>query len=308
MAPLKYPPTLNGLQKTLGAQLTAGATSSATLSNTTGVQNKPGVFIVDRIDANGNELPTASREWIGYSGTSGSTVTTLTRGLGGSSDQTHEAGAVVEFVPDVTVFQAILDALENLVNPSNGSLDTAKVVDLDTAQTLENKTLGTGSAIDLGSDAEGDMLYRNSSGDLARLAIGAATTFLKGGTTPSFSFAFSQVKVGSTTYDISTTGDLAVTGVGFTPKLLILLAQIGSGTNSTHSVGFCTTAAQGVVSIDNAGKAWFDGTKVGAIWITAPSTNALLAYSSFGADGFTLTKSKNSAPTGTGQLLYACLG
>lgn len=47
-----------------------------------------------------------------------------------------------------------------------------KAVGKSAIQTLTNKTLGSGSAITLGSDAEGDTYYRNSSGVLRRLARG----------------------------------------------------------------------------------------------------------------------------------------
>jgi hypothetical protein len=46
-------------------------------------------------------------------------------------------------------------------------------VGLAATQTLTNKTLGTGTAITLGSDATGDLYYRNSSGVLVRLGIGS---------------------------------------------------------------------------------------------------------------------------------------
>lgn len=127
MAGLYYPPTSNALQKSLSAQLDQGETASATLNSVTGIQNKKGVFIVDRVDANGNLKPTADWEWVGFTGTSGSTVVTLTRGLGGSSDQAHSVGAIVEFVSDVTQQQAILDALTNVVSASTGSVDSTKV-------------------------------------------------------------------------------------------------------------------------------------------------------------------------------------
>lgn len=138
---LYHPPTQDFLQKSLDAQLGAGITASATFNNVTSVQNKAGVFIVDRIDTSGNVItPATKREVIAFTGTSGSTVTTLTRGLAGTTDQVHEVGAVVEFVPDVVQQQGILDALGNLVTTA-GVLDTTKVVDLTTAQTLTNKTL-----------------------------------------------------------------------------------------------------------------------------------------------------------------------
>lgn len=138
---------------------------------------------------------------------------------------------------------------------------------------------------------------------------GTANYFLKlVSSIPTWAFAFGNVKVGTTTYDVSTTGALAVTGVGFTPKLLILLSQLGSGTNSTLSVGFCTADAVGSISQDNAGNGWAETSKIATVWITAPGTNSLLAYASFDADGFTLTKSTNGSPTGTARLFYACIG
>jgi hypothetical protein len=139
MAGLYYPPTINGLQKQLGAQLDKGVVASATLNNTTNIQNKLGLFVVDRIDASGNEKSAAVREYIAFTGTSGNTVTNLVRGLGGTTDQDHPVGAVVEFVSDVVQQQAILDTLANAFNPSTGALDTSKVADLTTAQTLTNK-------------------------------------------------------------------------------------------------------------------------------------------------------------------------
>ena len=51
-------------------------------------------------------------------------------------------------------------------------------VGLAATQTLTNKTLGTGTAITLGSDATGDLYYRNSSGVLVRLGIGSSTQVL----------------------------------------------------------------------------------------------------------------------------------
>src|SRR3990167_6164387 len=107
---LYYPPTSNGLQKTLGSALDSGAVASMTLSNVTGIQNKPGVVVIDRIDSNSAEKSAALREYVSYTAVSGSTLTGLTRGLGGSTDQDHAVGSVVEFIPDITWGQALIDA------------------------------------------------------------------------------------------------------------------------------------------------------------------------------------------------------
>ena len=123
MTVLRYPPSVNALQKTLGAQLDQGETSSVTLNNATNIQNKPGVFVVNRIDTDGNEKETSLREYVAYTAVSGSTLTGLTRGQGGSSDQDHATGSVVEFVFDVDTFQAVIDALNRLVDESDLSVE-----------------------------------------------------------------------------------------------------------------------------------------------------------------------------------------
>ena len=137
---LKYPTTTNAVQKTLGSALLTGVTASVTLNSVTGIQNKAGVFVVDRVDANGVPTP-SKREYITFTGVSGSTLTNLTRNAdGGGSDQDHGVGAIVEFVSDVLQEQAIIDGLLTVITTA-GALDTTKVVDLTTAQTLTNKTL-----------------------------------------------------------------------------------------------------------------------------------------------------------------------
>lgn len=142
MAALKAPPSQDFLQKTLGAQLLTGITASATLNNTTGIQNLPGVFVVDRINTAGVETP-SSREVVGFTGTSGSTVTTLSRGLAGTSDQDHAVGAIVEFAPDVVWAQSMYDALSTVIDVSDTSaVNTTNVVTPTGVQTLSRKIYG----------------------------------------------------------------------------------------------------------------------------------------------------------------------
>lgn len=174
---LYYPTSQNGIQKTLGAQLLSGVTSAATFNNVTAIQNKSGVFVVDRVDTNGVETPT-KREYISFAGTSGSTVTTLVRNVDGSgTDQDHAIGAIVEFIPDVVWAQAISDALANIVNITTLALDTTKVADASSAQTLTNKTLASPN-ISVGSDAVGDMYFRQAGASLSRLAKGTVNQYL----------------------------------------------------------------------------------------------------------------------------------
>lgn len=66
-----------------------------------------------------------------------------------------------------------------LSNVSTGD----KAVSLTGEETIKNKTLGAGTATALGSDATGDMYYRDSNGDLARLAKGNTNDILTQGET-----------------------------------------------------------------------------------------------------------------------------
>jgi hypothetical protein len=169
---LIFPPTQNGLQKTLGAQLDTGATVSATLNNTTGLQNLKGLFVVDRIDTSGAEKDAAVREYISFAGVSGSTVTTLVRGLGGTTDQDHAIGAVVEFVMDVVQMQALLDVL-TAEHSVAGVHDSAVIAKLGGAQTFTGaKTFTTGllKAVDITSGS-GVNTFPTSTGTLATLAL-----------------------------------------------------------------------------------------------------------------------------------------
>ena len=137
-----YPPTVNGLQKTLGAQLDAAETTTCTLNNTTNLQNERGLFVIDRIDTAGVEKDASLREYISFGEVSGSTVITLERGLGGTTDQTHAVGTVVEFVADVVQQQALINCITE-EHSAKGVHDTTKVVSLTGTQTLTNKTLTT---------------------------------------------------------------------------------------------------------------------------------------------------------------------
>ena len=115
MANLYNVPLKNAVQKVLQNTLTTAETSTITFtaSVTADLQASasiPGILVVDRIDVNGNLTPSAT-EYISFTGVSGSTVTGLTRGLGGTTAQDHAIGAIVEFVPDVVWADAINDVI-----------------------------------------------------------------------------------------------------------------------------------------------------------------------------------------------------
>jgi hypothetical protein len=82
---------------------------SAYLNNVS--EDSPCVCVVDRIDSNGNLTPT-KREYIVFTGASGTSLTGLTRNADDSgTDQEHSVGAIVEFVVDVLWAKSVKDYL-----------------------------------------------------------------------------------------------------------------------------------------------------------------------------------------------------
>jgi hypothetical protein len=87
-----------------------------------------------------------STEEIAYSASkSGATLSIplVNRGLEGGSAQAHTSGATVKGILTAGMWNNLVDALINVVLKTTGALDTTKVTDLTTAQTLTNKTLTT---------------------------------------------------------------------------------------------------------------------------------------------------------------------
>lgn len=103
------------------------------------------------------------------------------------------------------------------------------------AQTLEDKTLGSGTKVALGSDATGDMYYRDSNGDLARLAKGNTNDILtQGATIPEW------------TANPATT-DASTTERGVVEKATA--AEINAGT-ATGGAGTLAVTPDGLASSD----------------------------------------------------------
>ena len=178
MAKLFYPPEDNGLQKTLDSDLATGITASLTLNNVNKIQNKPGVIVIDRIDSTGALKDASDREYIIYSEISGLTLTGLERGSGGSTDQDHGVGAVVEFVPDVNIFQSIADAMANLVSATDTSVvsmtDPELKGDLSGTAFLDEDTMSSDSATKVASQ-QSIKAYVNSNASITSSATPSPT-------------------------------------------------------------------------------------------------------------------------------------
>jgi hypothetical protein len=130
----------NAASTTTSSSMTNSDTATP-LTSTTNFQAAPtpgeGMLLLDE---------GAATEEIAYgTGLSGGSVTTplANRGLEGGSAQAHASGASVKGILTAGMWNNLITALLNVLVQSSGALDTTKVVDLSTAQTLTNKTLTT---------------------------------------------------------------------------------------------------------------------------------------------------------------------
>jgi hypothetical protein len=151
--------------------------------------------------------------------------------------------------------------------------------------------------------AIGDIPYATAAGKPGRLTKGAANhkMFMNAaGTTPEWA---AGIKIGTFTIDLSTTGDQAVTSVGFKPALV----ELWFGLDNTQCVG--QSMYNGSVSYilfdlrgGTAGNYGVLSTK--AAYRTDGTNTSYVVYKSLDADGFALTKSKIGSPTGIMTFFY----
>jgi hypothetical protein len=318
--PLKYPTSLNATQKTLSAQLLAGVTAAVTLNNVVGIQNKAGVFVVDRVDANGTTTA-SKREYIIFTGVSGSTLTTLTRNAdSGGTDQDHAVGAIVEFVSDVLQEQAILDALlltvttAGVLNRATGAnintgtdddkivtpkaIADSDVVLKDKSQTLTQKTL-TSPVINTGISGTGIASGANVTTGTDNTLIVTPKAIGDAGLNTRLKSKLIQVTRDLTAVD----GNVSTTGVGFTPTALIVQYGIDSTVYGGNGLADSSKAAKCVWVQTNT--AFYPQSTL----IFCPSGAGAFqtaTVSSYDADGFTLTWAKTGSPTGTLTMNFLC--
>jgi len=143
MANLYNVPLENGIQLTTSSALLTGVTSSITFTVNVNTllqasSSIKGILVIDRIDSQGNETP-AKTEYISFETVGTNSVSTLVRGLAGTTNQDHSAGAIVEFVPDVVWADAINDVFTTQHN-SDGTHKTLSAISL-ASTTLQNTVI-----------------------------------------------------------------------------------------------------------------------------------------------------------------------
>jgi len=126
----------NSSSTTLSGSVANDATTMTITSDTNfNAKNGEGMVVIDE--------GTANEEFAYSTGKTGTTLATplANRGLEGGSASAHDANATVKGIITSTMWNDLVDSLANVVSKTTGALDTTKVVDLTTAQTLTNKTL-----------------------------------------------------------------------------------------------------------------------------------------------------------------------
>lgn len=82
-----------------------------TLTSITALPTMGGVLVLDRQDGSGNDTP-IKREFITYTGITGSNLTGVTRGVAGSTSQSHTSGALVEETMTVSHWNDMVSYLQ----------------------------------------------------------------------------------------------------------------------------------------------------------------------------------------------------
>lgn len=126
--------SVNAFSTTLNGSLTE-SDNTITLTTVVGLVY-PGILVIDRQDANGENTP-ASREYISYTGISSNTLTGVERGLAGSTAQSHSSGAIIEEVFSVSHWNELIDFL-NISHDTAGNLVATSTATLSTARVFEH--------------------------------------------------------------------------------------------------------------------------------------------------------------------------
>ena len=113
-----------------------------------------------------------------------------------------------------------------------------------------------------------------------------------------------RFKVGAFEYDLSTeSGNQAITGVGFQPKVVILL----SGVALAWSLGLYDGTTNAGIGQQNNSTQNSDQGAWAVKYNDASNNSQTGAISTLGADGFTIAWTKANSPTGTLYIKYLAI-
>ncbi len=112
------------------------------------------------------------------------------------------------------------------------------------------------------------------------------------------------------TRDISTaTGTQAVTGLGFTPKMLVIFGNVNGSTAGYTSFGMGGVSGSTGTGCVFVSTTWNDSaTNIISLIDSTGVNQAVATVQSLDSDGFTLSWTKTASPTGTARMFAFCVG
>lgn len=330
MATIPKSPTTDFTSTTLNGAVNDSTTTITVNDASTIVV--PAYGVIDREDANGNPTPN-QREVVYISGKTSNDLT-VTRGVDNSTARSHNDGAKFEPMLTVGFWDDFYDAYDNEHTPYDGSHDITKVAMLSgtTVQTLENKILSaptitlasltttyigqaTIAYTSLPTSTIGALTITTSAyasgaslgGFYPSGASGSVLTSRGSSSGPIFNVPTLASKVITGTRDLATaSGDVAHTGVGFSPSAIICFGIV-DGNDFQVSWGFSDGSKAGEnITKDTATTFRNLGSKLVFIQ-TAGGAYQSAVVKTYDSDGFTVTWTKVGLPTGTLKLMFLCL-
>jgi len=123
---------------TLQTGISTGTADTITLGSVVGLPTSTEITLTfDRVDSGGTSTPTKVERITGV--ISGSTLTSYTRAIDGTTEQAHSAGAVIEYIFNADDWNDMINGI--LVEHEQDGTHDAAIAKLTTAQTFTNKTL-----------------------------------------------------------------------------------------------------------------------------------------------------------------------
>lgn len=237
--------SVNAFSTTLNGS-TTDSDSTITLTTTANLV-APGVLVIDRQDANGNDTP-STREYISFTGISGSDLTGVSRGVGGSSAQAHSSGALIEEVLSITHWNELIDFL-NVSHDADGKLVVSSTATLSIVR-LYTHLNASGASVTGNFPIHPTWYYGDSLSSPAS-GIGSTVSIPQGGT-----MKFVAATLKNPVSGASLVLDINKNGVSIFTDTATRLAIPGGGTYaSTASIGTTGFNAGDFlnVDIDNGG-------------------------------------------------------
>lgn len=307
-------PTANFTQTSLNGAITNNAVT-ITLNSVTNV-TAPGYAVIDRQNSAGTNTPN-SREVIYYTGVSGNNLTGCQRGADSSNALAHNDGAIVEFTPTVGMWNNLATIVSTAVTSDGYLKAIASPVTISRGELTNLVVSSTASVPDMRIGTYLNLSGASFSGVFTSGASGSVLTSLGANLLPMFS-TFNSVSYTDSRFYVGTftraqdavSGDVAYTGVGFSPKTVIFSFAVSgtvgggmgfdNGTVHYYNSEATSTTASAQVNVTSA--LFSIGMLDNGSWSQEGKIKTL------DSDGFTLTWAKGgSPPSATITVFYVAL-